>query len=98
MAMNKGFYRWAGLLFIGVLTYGLFVHGDEIWRTSGVGGKLVLLTFPIVAVLMLLDAFVRSVHMDGDTIHYRSMIGRQTEFHLKDIVRSQVLWDGKLLL
>lgn len=98
MASNKAFYRWAGLLFLGSLTYGLFVHGDEIWKASGAGFKLVLLAFPVVAFLALLDAFVRDVQMEGETIHYRSMMGRRTEFHIKDIVHSQVLWNGMLSL
>jgi hypothetical protein len=98
MASNKGFYRWAGLLFVALLTYGLYVYGGEIWKESGLGGKLLLLAFPIVAASMLLDAFVRYVRLEGDRIHYRSMIGRRTEFHLKDIVHSRVLWNGMLSL
>jgi hypothetical protein len=98
MAPNKAFYRWAGVLFIGLGTYLLFEHRVEIWREAGVVEKLVLLSWPFVAVLTLLDGFVRSVRMDGDTIHYRSTVGKRTEFHLKDIVHSKVLWNGLLVL
>jgi len=98
MASNKTFYRWAGPIFIGLVTYGLFEHRVEVWREAGAVKKLVVLSWPFVAVLMLLDFFVRSVRIDGATIHYRSMIGKRTEFLVKDIVHSKVLWNGLLVL